>query len=284
VKGRPVIRSLYILPAVVASLLICAATICGQDRERSIRSGEASGDSPAAKEAFAASCAGCHGLDGKGGERAPDIVTRPNIRQKSDSELLQILQKGVPRTAMPSFSYLGEPVLHLLVARLRALQGEPAAAPLPGNARQGKQLFFGRAECSNCHMVRGEGGFFASDLTTYSRGRSPEVIHDAIVFPNRNLDPHNRTVVVTLSDGKTIEGIARNEDNFSIQMLRKDGAFFLLNKSELKSLLYREESPMPADYGTRLSAVEVENLVNFLNSLTNENLKKNGNAEEEDDE
>jgi putative heme-binding domain-containing protein len=250
------------------------------------RSGSPGGEKAAtgAQQAFAANCAGCHGLDGKGGERAPDIVTRPNIRQLSDAQLFEILQKGVPRTSMPPFRYLGDPALRSLVAHLRTLQGHPEPANLPGNAKQGKLLFFGKAGCSSCHMARGEGGFFASDLTAYSRGRSPEAIHDAIVFPNRDLDPRNRTVIVTLPGGKSIEGLARNEDNFSIQLLTRDGAIHLLNKSALSNLSYGNQSPMPADYGTRLSAAEVQDLVNYLDALSKEEARKDGNKEDEDED
>jgi cytochrome c oxidase cbb3-type subunit III len=227
------------------------------------------------RRAFSTNCAGCHGLDGKGGERASDIVTRPHIRQLTDEQLLQILQKGVPQTSMPAFSHLGDDVLRSLVAHLRTLQGDAPTVPLPGNARRGKELFFGKGGCSGCHMVRGQGGFFASNLSGYSRGRTPQAIHDAIVFPNRDLDPRNRTVVVTLPEGKTIEGLARNEDNFSIQLLSQDGTLHLVAKSTLLSLSYRNESPMPADYGTRLSISEIDDLVKYLASLANKDSQKN---------
>src|SRR5690348_870515 len=227
------------------------------------------------QRAFSTNCAGCHGLDGKGGERAPDIVTRPHIRQLSDSQLLQILQKGVPQTSMPAFGHLGDELLRSLVAHLRTLQGNAPTVPLPGNMRRGKELFFGKGGCSGCHMVRGQGGFFASDLSGYSRGRAPQAIHDAIIFPNRDLDPRNRTVVATLPGGKTMEGLARNEDNFSIQLLSQDGTLHLLSKSILLSLSYRNESPMPADYETRLSVSEIADLVNYLASLANRDSQKN---------
>src|SRR5579885_1015344 len=57
-------------------------------------------------QAYTTNCAGCHGLDGKGGERAPDIATRPHARQLSDAAILSILRTGVPNTAMPSFRFL----------------------------------------------------------------------------------------------------------------------------------------------------------------------------------
>ena len=264
-------------------MLIYGAIAFAQDRNRSAPPPGANADS-AAQQAFAASCAGCHGLDGKGGERAPDIVTRPNVRKLSDTQLLQILQKGLPQTSMPAFNYLGDDILCSLVAHLRSLQGQPAMAPLPGDARRGKGLFFGKGGCSDCHMIRGQGGFFASDLTTYARGRAPETIRDAIVLPNRDLDPRNRTVIITLANGKTVEGIARNEDNFSMQLLTRDGSFLLFNKAAVEGISYRNQSPMPADYGTRLSATEIEDLVNFLNSVTKEDLKQVQNKEQDDGE
>ncbi len=223
-------------------------------------------------------------MDGKGGERAPDIVARADIRQLSDEQLLQILQKGVPKSSMPAFSHLGDELLRSLVAHLRTLQGNPEAAPLPGNARHGKELFFGKAGCSGCHMIHGQGGFFGSDLSDYSRGRSPQVIHDAIVFPNRDLDPRGRTIVATLPGGETVEGIARNEDNFSIQLLTQDGTLHLLSKPALLNLTRRNESPMPADYGKRLSASELDDLVNYLSSVASKDSKKKDNRDDFDDE
>ena len=109
-------------------------------------------------------------------------------------------------------------------------------------------------------------------------------MRDAIVSPNRELDSRNRTVVATLSNGKTIEGIARNEDNFSLQLLTQDGAIYLLTKSALKSLSYRNESPMPADYGSCLSAAEIDDLVKYLDSLAREAPEKERSQENEDED
>jgi putative heme-binding domain-containing protein len=241
-------------------------------------------DSDAAQQLFATRCAGCHGLDGKGGERAPDIATQPKIRQLSDLQLFTTLQKGVPQTSMPAFSYLGDDALRSLVGHLRALQGTRTSTALPGDANRGKELFYGKADCSRCHMMRGEGGFFASDLSHYGSGRSAAIIHDAIVSPNKDLPPRQRTVVATLGNGQSLQGITLNEDNFSIQILTQDGALHLLSKAALANLIYRNESPMPADYGTRLSPSEIDDLVKFLFSLTEKETKANQKHQEEEED
>jgi putative heme-binding domain-containing protein len=237
----------------------------------------------AGRRAYSTNCAGCHGLDGKGGERAPDIATRPHVRELSDEGILQVLQRGVANTSMPSFAFLDLKTRRALVAHLRTLQGATVAAKLPGDALRGREIFFGKGTCGSCHMARGQGGFFATDLSNYAQGRSPESIREAIVAPNRELDPRRRTVVVTLSNRTTIEGIARNEDNFSIQLISQDGAIHLLQKSSLTKLAYRDQSPMPADYGERLSSAELDDLVNFLSSLPEKrpNSKIKNNDEDE---
>jgi len=89
--------------------------------------------------------------------------------------------------------------------------------------------------------------------------------------------------VATLSAGRTLEGIARNEDNFSLQLLTPDGTLHLLNKSSLANLTYREQSPMPADYGTKLSSAELDDLVNFLFSLAEEKSSRSTKDDREED-
>src|SRR5437879_388734 len=44
------------------------------------------------RKAFESVCASCHGLDGRGGERGPNIATRAAVQQLSDEETLHVLQ------------------------------------------------------------------------------------------------------------------------------------------------------------------------------------------------
>jgi cytochrome c oxidase cbb3-type subunit 3 len=216
---------------------------------------------------FASTCASCHGLDGKGSERGPDIVNRRAIRQLPDASLFRIVHDGKPGTGMPPFRAIGDARINAVVAYLRTLQGSGAAVALPGDPKAGKVSFFGKAECSTCHTANGEGGFIASDLSGYASGKMADEIRSAIVDPNKNLDPRKRTVVVTLADGNHLTGMARNEDNFSLQLQTLDGAFHLLTKSELKNVEHQNSSLMPGDYGSRLTRQEIDELIGYLISI-----------------
>ncbi len=103
-----------------------------------------------------------------------------------------------------------------------------------------------------------------SDLTEYARTHSISEIRDAITNPNKDLDPRKRIAVVITLDGEKFTGIARNEDNFSLQLQSSDGTFHLFLKSDLQKIAFQPESLMPSDYGSRLSSYELNDLISFL--------------------
>jgi len=213
--------------------------------------------------AFASRCGMCHGIDGRGGEHAPDI-TSATVAELSDAELERILQNGIPARGMPAFAALGPAGIKFMVAYLRILQGRAGIAAVNGNPARGKELFFGRARCSDCHTVRGAGGFLGPDLSSYSGAHSPDRLRQAIVDPNRDVDLKAETVRVVTRDGTELVGLARNEDNFSLQLQTLDGSFHLLMKSDLIALSHDHHSLMPSDYASRLSAQDLDDLVSFL--------------------
>jgi cytochrome c oxidase cbb3-type subunit 3 len=216
------------------------------------------------RKSFESVCSTCHGLDGRGGERGPNVATRAEVQQLSDADTLRILQAGIPAAGMPAFGALGVPKLQAVMAYLRILQGGSKAASIPGDPQRGKSLFFGKAGCADCHMINGSGGFLGADLSSYGSNASMEEIRSAITDPDKDLDPRARTVLVTTREGRQFTGIARNEDNFSLQLQSLDGAFHLFAKSDLEHLEYQPKSLMPSNYGSLLSASELNDLVCYL--------------------
>lgn len=212
------------------------------------------------REIFDSNCAGCHGLDGHGGERGPDISTRSQMVQAPDQELRDILRTGRIVAGMPSFASLGVARLDAVLAYVRFLQGEgDAAGRLPGDAAKGKSLFFGKARCSECHMVQGRGGFLGRDLSGYGV-ISPREIRSNIENAGRS----TRMRSVRLQNAQPITGIVRNEDNFSIQLQSQDGSFHMLSKADIASIEILPEPVMPTSYAATLTDSEFNDLVKFL--------------------
>jgi cytochrome c oxidase cbb3-type subunit III len=227
------------------------------------------------RQLFESICASCHGLDGRGGERGPDIATRPQIVQRSDSEIMEILRVGRPAAGMPPFQSFGEAKLKALLLHLRSLQGKGSAVAVPGNAHNGKLLFFGKARCSECHMVQGVGGFLGRDLSTYGTTLSPTEIRSNILQAGERANKANKTAVVSMRDSRKFTGVIRNEDNFSIQLQSFDGAFHFLNRSDVTQVEFLAQPIMPTDYATSLTSSELDDIVSYLATVARAGKAKN---------
>jgi cytochrome c oxidase cbb3-type subunit 3 len=216
-----------------------------------------------ARKTFSATCAACHGLDGHGGERGPDIASR-QVQENSDEQLMRVVRNGISETGMPNFAFLGDAKIEALVSYLRVLQGTSVPLPMPGNPQSGEVLFDGAAQCAQCHMARGAGGFIATDLSAFAAGSSPADIRRAIVNPAQDGARNRGKVVVTFANGSSQEGVVRNEDNFSLQLQSLDGTFHLMQKAEISAVKPAEQPLAHADYGKTLTPGQLDDLVSYL--------------------
>jgi putative heme-binding domain-containing protein len=220
--------------------------------------------SASGKNTFSSSCSACHGLDGRGGDKAPNIATSARVQHFSDAELSGIISNGVPGTGMPAFHSLTAKQVHDLVGYLRSLQGKVEAGTVSGNAQHGKEIFFGKGNCSDCHTISGQGGFLGPDLTNHAATSSAAAIRDEIVKAPRVPATGYRSAVLVTAASEKFEGLVRNEDNFSVQMQTKVGSFHFFKKASLQKIEYVDGSLMPSDYGQRLSNADLNDLTSYL--------------------
>ena len=217
---------------------------------------------PATSALFASTCAVCHGSDGRGGERGPNIATDREMVRLSDSQLHEILNKGVLASGMPAFGFLGEDKIDALVQYLRGLQGIAGSGQtqLPGDPNVGEQLFFGAASCSSCHMINGRGGILGEDMTAYARGRSVDAVRAAIVHPG----DAGHLVEVTTSSNARYKGLIRAGDNFNLVLQSEDGAYHSIARNEITQMTTSSQPLMPLDYGSRLQSKQLDDLISYL--------------------
>jgi cytochrome c oxidase cbb3-type subunit 3 len=215
------------------------------------------------QQLFESTCAGCHGLDGKGGEHAPNIVTSSKVRNLPDSALNHIVQDGIPASGMPAFGSVFNPSqIGGLVSYLRILQGTQKPARIFGDAEAGRTLFEEKARCAKCHNINGKGGFLASDLSGYGKTHAPDEVHQQIL--NHNGDEHRAITRVVTRQGRVYEGLLRNEDNFSIQLQTFNGDFLFVRRIDLTVVEHKELSILLANDGVKLDADNLDNLISYL--------------------
>src|SRR5271163_2848164 len=239
-----------------------------------------SGDAKAAKAGefeFRINCAFCHGLGARGGGRGPDLTRAHKHHGDSDADLFQNISKGIPGTVMPANGTNGQGVgmtdeeIRQIITYIRSVEVKAPAKPI-GNAAHGKELFYGDANCSLCHMVEGRGGRVGPELTAVGGSRTREAIIDSVRNPSRRLawglteatkefPQEYETVTVVTADGTKIKGVALNEDSFSVQMMDAGEHIHLLDKATLRSFKKSRESLMPSYKSDVLSDKDLEDIV-----------------------
>jgi putative heme-binding domain-containing protein len=241
------------------------------------------GDAKAAKLGefqFRANCAFCHGLGARGGGRGPDLTRAQKRHGNSDADIFRTINEGVPGTAMPPNGAtqqgvgMTEEEIWQVISYIRSVQVKAPAQPV-GNAAHGKELFYGTAGCSMCHMVRGKGGRFGPDLSTTGSARSTDYIVESVRAPSRRLaqgiseamkefSQEYETVTVVTSDGTKYMGVVLNEDHFTLQMMDTRENLHLFEKDKLRSYEKSRESLMTAYDQKMLSDKELQDIIAYL--------------------
>lgn len=214
-------------------------------------------------------CAACHGSDGRGGDKAASLMTSDAVRNRTEAELFRIVHDGSPN-GMPPFAQIGDANIAAIVHYLRLLANsssppDTATAPATqGDAQAGRALYFGKAQCAACHMVRGQGGFAARDLTAYAQNRAADTVRRAIADPGDETAPVVRFASATTKDGRTLTGLVRNRDAFTLTLQTGDGRFHFLDRNHLMAVQDAGRLLMPRDYASLLTRRELNDLVSFL--------------------
>ena len=203
----------------------------------------------AGRDRFNIRCAGCHGQDGLGGERAPSIANGSRLGLDNDKALRNLIQHGIADKGMPAFSVPAAELDQLAAFALSRMQ-PLAKTALSGDAKAGAALFFGNAGCAQCHMVWGRGSLNGPDLTEAARKLTLAQMETALLKPTAGSDGYQVATVKT-TKGESLRGFIRNESSADLQMQSFDGRLHLLSKNDVARIDRDPKSIMPAWTGSR---------------------------------
>jgi len=229
---------------------------------------------------YAQHCTGCHGPNGSAGEIGPAIVSGERADfDPGDTQVFNTIKNGVPGTPMGP-QRLSDDEIWKITAYIHALRGTAIDNPLPGDVTHGEQIFWGKGQCGNCHMLGGKGGLTAPDLNNIASTRKANTIIDALTKVQhheyasggahlKSLPPMDSylPVHVTTADGKVVNGILLNQDGYSLQIIGTDQRLHSFDRAKLRRIDIEPKSLMPTDYDKRLTAEEFKDLLAFLTRL-----------------
>jgi mono/diheme cytochrome c family protein len=175
-KHRPIFVTVSILAILaVVALLACASCSSSLGVYRTEPAVVPPSEVVDFKQIYGQNCAGCHGVDGRGG--AAIALANPVFLAIADDAIIRrISSNGVPGTPMPAFAQsaggmLTDKQINAIVHGIRSWQKPdalpdatppPFRAQAPGDAKRGADAY--QTYCSSCHGADGRGGSKASSI------------------------------------------------------------------------------------------------------------------------
>jgi putative heme-binding domain-containing protein len=185
----------------------------------------------------------------------------------TDADLYRVIAGGSVGTEMPAFgSNFESDDLWRLVTYIRSFAGRGGVAAT-GDRDAGRDVFWNKGKCGQCHMIDGMGGRLGPDLTSVGRKRSFAYLKESILDPSADVTPGYNTVTVVTKDGKKIVGVERGFDDFSAQLMDSAENFYSFEKSEVASVKREIRSLMPGTYRSLFDEKELNDLLAYLGSL-----------------
>jgi putative heme-binding domain-containing protein len=212
---------------------------------------------------FRARCAECHGMDARG-VRAPDI-TQVWANGRTDPGLFRTIKEGVPNTEMPANPRVQDHEAWQILAYLRTIAAPAPTDPPRGNAENGATIF--RAQCSACHRVNAVGGRTGPDLSRVGIARSREMLVLRIRRGAEDFGAGYAPVTLTPHTGPAVQGVKKNEDLFSVQIMDTRERIQGYEKDKMKAVVDGTRSAMPIFGPDRLSDGDLDDLVRYLSTL-----------------
>jgi len=192
-----------------------------------------SGQDPAAFQrggkVFATYCAGCHGLAGKGGPGAPDLIRSVLVLDDEKGILIApVIREGRADKGMPKLP-LSEAQIADVVAWLHVrtyAAGHRGTYTygdvVTGDPRKGEAYFNGAGTCNTCHSPTGDLAGIGKKYDAFSlqaRWLQPRNARRGAVAGSNNAAA---TVNVILPGGETVSGTLDRIDDFVVSL--RDGA------------------------------------------------------------
>jgi len=208
---------------------------------------------------YAARCAGCHGKDLRGGE-GPNLFRSRIVTGSADQKFYDVIRKGIPGTEMVAMPLTDQQTWQI-VRFVHSITKPGQGPPVPGDVAAGRKVF-AAARCGRCHIVEGKGGVIGPDLSSVALRLSSAQIREALRHA-RSSEGFQQVMVKTLTDG-SVEGMLKNQDNFSLQIMTLQGDLVSLPRREVMSLRFESAIKTAADGVNSLGTEDMQNLLAYL--------------------
>jgi putative heme-binding domain-containing protein len=151
----------------------------------------------------------------------------------------------------------------ILLGGLLRAGSASASQSQAGDPSRGKALVESSG-CFDCHRIGDRGSRVAPNLSDIGGRRTSEQLRQALVAPDDEVLPENRSVRLVTREGDTITGRLLNQDAVSVQMINAKEELKTYLRDGLRELTIVDKGLMPAG---KLTETQIADIVGYLASL-----------------
>jgi PQQ-dependent dehydrogenase (methanol/ethanol family) len=234
-------------------------------------------DTAQAIKDFNGTCAGCHGDNAGGGDRAPALTDNAHLRTLDVAGIEAIIKGG--QRGMPPFPNLPPAEVARLAGWIHSMNISALQSASPEQVAAGEAYFFGAGGCSGCHMVRGRGASLGPDLSGIAARSTRAEMEKWLDNPTSMMGIKSMPSCpgwafcadfqwaiqdVVLKNGEKLRGFGRRRTEREVALQTLDGKFRLLDMPDIASITQEKISFMPVFHG---AAADRQNLITYLSTL-----------------
>jgi putative membrane-bound dehydrogenase-like protein len=145
--------------------------------------------------------------------------------------------------------------------RVRIVSEYASAAEAKGDPARGREVFV--AQCAGCHRLQEVGKAVGPDLAGL-REKSPRVLLEAILDPNRAVEDKFVAYNVVTQDGRSVTGLVQVESGNSITLAAADGQVHTLLRDDIETFATTGRSLMPEGFEKAIPPERMADLLAFL--------------------
>ncbi len=145
-----------------------------------------------------------------------------------------------------------------------------------GNSVRGKEVFQKAGTCANCHIVNGEGKDVGPDLSEIGKKLGREAILEAILYPSAAISHNYETWVVETKSGGQETGLLVSDAADAVTLKAADGLLRTVKRDDIERLRKSPVSLMPADLHKVLTAQDIADMLDYLQTLREARVIKSG--------
>lgn len=227
------------------------------------------------KNTFVAACGFCHGSNGKGGEKGPDLLRSVLVLDDENGKTIgPVILRGRPDKGMPRFPFTPQQIvdiaafLHNSIKNAIDRDNYKILNIVTGDAKAGAAYFIGAGHCTSCHSVTG-------DLKGIGAKYEPVTLQGKFLQPNyswtEGTPPHPviaYSVTVTLPSGESFTGTPVNYDDFNVALKEPNGAYHSFKRTkDVPRVEIHNRLQAHLDLLSRYTDADIHNLTAYLVTL-----------------